>query len=236
MKVVIIYGNGRKGSTYNCVQIIKRTIGQYEDVKFEEIWLPKDFPELCCGCFNCILKGELFCPHSEYVYPIVNSIIEADGIIMASPAYGLDVSGAMKTLIDHLCFMWMPHRPHNEVFSKIGFVVSTAAGSGMKRTNKTMKLALNYMGFKRVYDFGSAVAASRWEDVKGSKKLIIEKKLIKKSHKYYQSLVDRKKLKSRLSTRLTFIVMRKMISGYQDGNIDKEYWKSMGWFDNIKPV
>ncbi|CAK7086259.1 NAD(P)H-dependent oxidoreductase [Tissierella sp.] len=236
MKVVIIYGNGRKGSTYNCVQIIKRTIEQYEDIIFQEIWLPKDFPELCCGCFNCILKGELFCPHSEYVYPIVNSIIEADGIIMASPAYGLDVSGAMKTLIDHLCFMWMPHRPHNEMFSKIGFVVSTAAGSGMKRTNKTMKLALNYMGFKRVYDFGSAVAASRWEDVKGSKKLIIEKKLIKKSHKYYQSLVTRKKLKSRLSTRLTFIVMRKMISGYQDGNIDKEYWKSMGWFDNIKPV
>ncbi|MCQ4925106.1 NAD(P)H-dependent oxidoreductase [Tissierella carlieri] len=236
MKVVIIYGNGRKGSTYNCVQIIKRTIGQYEDVKFEEIWLPKDLPELCCGCFNCILKGEWFCPHSEYVSPIVSSIIEADGIILASPAYGLDVSGAMKTLIDHLCFMWMPHRPHNEMFSKIGFVVSTAAGSGMKRTNKTMKLTLNYMGFKRVYDFGSAVAASRWEDVKGSKKLIIEKKLIKKSQKYYQSLVNRKKLKSRLSTRLTFTVMRKMISGYQDGNVDKEYWKSMGWFDNVRPV
>lgn len=236
MKVVIIYGNGRKGSTYNCVQIIKRTMEQCGDIMFDEIWLPKDLPEPCCGCFNCILKGEQFCSHSNYVSSIVNSIIEADGIIMASPVYGLDVSGAMKTLIDHLCFMWMPHRPNKEMFSKVGFVVSTAAGGGMKRTNKTMKLALNYMGLKRIYAFGSAVAACRWEDIKENKKLIIEKKLTKKSEKYYKSLVNRKKLKTRLFTKAIFVAMKKMISGYEDGNIDKEYWRSMGWLNNVKPI
>lgn len=237
MRIVIIYGNEREGSTYHCVQIMKRTMEEYDKrIKFEEVHLPKSLPEHCCGCFNCINKGEEFCPHEHYVAPIIHSIIEADGIILASPVYGLNVSGAMKTFMDHLCFMWMPHRPKDEMFSKIGFVISTAAGTGMKRTNKTMKLALNYMGVKRVYSFGSAVAASKWEDVHEKKKLMIEKKMIAESSKYYRSLINRKKLRNKLFTKMIFVMMKKMITGYEDGNKDKEYWKSKGWLDHVKPL
>ena len=35
-------------------------------------------------------KNEALCPHRERVSPIVESLIEADGVILASPVYGLD--------------------------------------------------------------------------------------------------------------------------------------------------
>lgn len=36
--------------------------------------------------------------------------------------------------------------------------------------------------------------------------------------------------------KVVFVGMKKMISGYEDGNIDKEYWRSMGWLNNVKPL
>lgn len=235
MKIVIVYGSGRKGSTYNCVQIVKRTMEECGEVSFKEIWLPRDLPEPCTGCFNCINKGEEYCPHNHYVSSIVDCIVEADGIIMASPVYGLDVSGAMKTFIDHLCYMWIPHRPHTEMFSKVGLVVSTAAGAGTRRTNKTMKLALDNMGLKRTYTFGSGVAACRWADVKDNKKLSIELDISKKAKKFYKSAQNRQKLTSRLYTKVFFAMLKKMVSGYENENIDKKYWESKGWLDKVKP-
>ncbi|QNO14193.1 NAD(P)H-dependent oxidoreductase [Alkalicella caledoniensis] len=229
MKVAIIYGNCRKGSTYNCVKIVKETLSKQGDFEFQEIWLQKDLPDHCLGCFNCILKGEEYCPHVEKVAPIVDTLVKVDGIILASPVYGLDVSGAMKTFIDHLCFMWMPHRPKEEMFSKIGLVISTAAGTGTKRANKSMNLALDYMGVKRTYSFGANVAASKWEDINHKKRVRMERDLASLGKKYHTSLVKRVNMKDRLFTKGVFIMMKKMIAGYEDGNVDKEYWKSKGW-------
>ena len=231
MNIVIVYGNGRKESTYNCVHIVKRTLKELGDFEFQEIWLPKDLPVHCCGCSNCMNIGEEYCPHRDYVSSIVSKVLDSDGIILASPVYGLNVSGSMKTFIDHLCFMWIPHRPNVEMFSKIGLVMSTAAGGGTRKTNKAMKLALDYMGLKRTYTFGTAVAASRWENVNERKKLRIKKKVIKKSKKYYEAILNRKKLRRRPFTNMFFLIMKKVISKYEDGNIDKEYWKKEGWIN-----
>lgn len=235
MKIAVVYGSGRRGSTYNCVEIVKKALMSWGQVEFEEIWLPKALPEACCGCFNCIHRGEEYCPHSSNVSAIVDVLIKADGIILASPVYCLDVSGAMKTFLDHLCYLWMPHRPHGEMFSKIGFVISTAAGGGTKRTNKTMKLALDNMGAKRTFSYGVSVAASSWEDVNENKKLIIEKSLEKKAKKYFSALTKRKELSNRLYTKMFFSLMKGMISKYKDGNYDKEYWSRNGWLNNQRP-
>jgi multimeric flavodoxin WrbA len=235
MKVVIVYSNSRKGSTYNCVQVVKETMGAYGNVIFQDVYLDKELPKFCNGCFNCINNGETKCPHFEYTEPIVNSLINADAIVLASPVYALDVSGQMKSFLDHLCFMWMSHRPNKDMFSKIGFVISTSAGSGTRRTNKTMKTALDFMGIKRTYCYGSAVAACSWERVKEDKKIKIRNKLVKKTNNFYKAINNRKKLPSRIFTKLLFSMMKGMTKGFEDGHIDKEYWRKMGWYDNVKP-
>jgi len=235
MKYVIIYGSTRKGSTYNCVQILINKLRDYSEIETAEFWLPKEMPEHCRGCFNCILQGEENCPHISSTSPLIEAMLKADGIILASPVYGLDVSGAMKTFIDHTCYLWMSHRPNEEMFTKVGFVLSTAAGTGTRRTNKTMKNALSYMGVKRIYSFGSSVAASNWTDVKPETKAKIKQQLSRKADNFYCASQSRRQLRNRLYTRLFYLMMRKMIRGYQEENLDKQYWQGKGWLEKKSP-
>ena len=107
MKITIINGNQRHGSTWNCRELFLRELSRHEDLKIKEFTLPKDLPLFCAGCFSCFSNGEQTCPHSESVSPIVAALEEADLVIFTSPVYAMDVSGPMKSLLDHLCFMWM---------------------------------------------------------------------------------------------------------------------------------
>lgn len=71
--------------------------------------------------------------------------------------------------------MWMSHRPKKEMFSKVGMVISTTAGTGTISTIKTMKKALKFMGVKRIFSYGVAVSASNWQEVNSNKNRKIEK-------------------------------------------------------------
>ncbi len=235
LKITVIYGNNRKGSTYNSVQLLKEKLNEQGKIDYTEIFLPTDLQEFCRGCFNCILDGEELCHNSNYVQPIIDKMLAADGIILASPVYSLDVSAPMKNLLDHLCYLWIPHRSRTEFFSKIGFVLATAAGTGTKRTNKTLKLSLDYLGFKRVYSYGANVAASDWSGVSTKKKEKIESDLANRADKFYKATLNRKKLRYRPKTRVIFLMMKKLIKGYDQANLDRTYWQEQGWFDNKSP-
>lgn len=235
MQVAIVYNSERKGSTYNCVRIIKQTMESLGDVTFNEVFLSKELPDFCMGCFNCFLKGENTCPHYINVQPIVETMIKSDAIILASPTYGLNVTSTMKNFIDHLCYMWMPHRPNKAMFSKIGFVISTTAGMGTYTTNKTMKRALNYMAVKKTYSYGTSVAAVSWKDVKESKKKKIEKQLVKKATLFYKATANREKSSNGIFIKILFKLVKSMQKGYEDDSYDKKYWRKMGWLDKEKP-
>ena len=86
-------------------------------------------------------------------------------ILLASPSYGLDVSGAMKAFIDHLCFMWISHRPNPVILNKTGLSVVTTAGAGLRHSTKTLRNFLQFWGIKRIFSFKKAVAAAKWSDV-----------------------------------------------------------------------
>jgi multimeric flavodoxin WrbA len=235
LNITIIYGSGSKGSTYNCVQLFKNALQKQSNCCFTEFSLPRDMPHFCTGCFNCFMKGEDKCPHYQSVKPIVDALQNADGIILSSPVYACDVTGAMKALFDHLCYIWMPHRPLEEMFSKAAFVISTTAGMGTKTANKTMAKSLRFWGVKRISGYGTAVAALCWEDVNEPKKEKIKKALEQKAKTFYQTVSKRNKLIPRIFTRFIFTLMKGMITGYEDGNRDKEYWRGKGWFGKKTP-
>ncbi len=238
MKVVVIYSNARKESTYNCVRIFKEAVQKETEVDFIEFTLPNDMPHICRGCFTCIEKGEDKCPHSNVVQPIVNAILEADGLILSSPVYSLDASSAIKSLFDHMCYLWISHRPHEEMFHKAAMVISTTAGAGVKTSIKTLKKSPGYWGIRRIYNYGIAIKASRWEHVSTKTRKKIEMSLTKKAKKFLRAINNDGKGKHRLLIRLLFPLMGKMIGGYEAGgllNKDKEYWAQKGWLDSGKP-
>ncbi len=238
MKVVVIYSKPGKGSTYNCVQIFKGALQEENEVDFVEFTLPEDMPHVCLGCFTCFEKGEDKCPHADRVQPIINEILSADGIILSSPVYAMDASGAMKSLFDHMCYLWISHRPNEEMFHKIAMVISTAAGTGIKASVGTLKKSLRYWGVKRTYSFGAALRASRWEDVSDKARGKITAKLNQKAKKFGNDILNRDRLRPPMLIRFLFPLMGKMIGGYEAGSLldrDTRYWKEKGWLDGGKP-
>ena len=118
MKYCIVYGGPRKKNTYHAVQIIKKRLAALGPAEFTEFYLPQDFPKFCTGCYTCFMKGEEKCPHREYAGPIEHAMLEADGLIFASPVYVMEMAAPMKNMLDHFGYLFMAHRPRREMFIK----------------------------------------------------------------------------------------------------------------------
>lgn len=231
MKIVEVYGTEHRGSTYNISQLFLEKL-KSETSEITEFFLPKDMPKFCCGCGNCFSKSEETCPHYNLVKPISNAIEEADLLIFASPVYVFHASGQMKTLLDHFGFQWMVHRPNKAMFSKIALVISTAAGSGMKSTNKDIVDSLTFWGVGKIFTYGKAVAAVNWEGVSEKKKVSIEKDVAKLSAKILHRCGN---VKPSLKVKILFYVMRFMQKRFTISPVDKEYWQKQGWLKHKRP-
>ena len=59
-------------------------------------------------------------------------MLEADLLVFASPAYVFHATGAMKTLLDHFGYRWMPHCPAKERFGKRAIIITQCLGTGGK--------------------------------------------------------------------------------------------------------
>lgn len=235
MKITVINGNARHGSTWNCKEMFCKELARYEELEITEFVMPKDTPSLCVGCFNCFFKGEQNCPHSGQVSPVVTALETADLIIMTTPVYAMDVSGGLKVLLDHLCFMWMSHRPNPKMFHKTALTIVTTAGAGMKHTTKTMKNSLSFWGVKKIFSYQKAVSAMRWEDVKPDKKQQIEKVIAKQAKKIYQTVHNIEKTQYPLVRGFLFKMMAAMQKGNNWNLVDRKHWEEKGWLSGAKP-
>lgn len=232
MKITVINGNMRHGSTWNSMNLLVKEIEKKKGVEIREFSLPKDMPHFCNGCFSCIYKGEGTCPHASFVKPIVESMEEADLIILTSPVYGMDVSGQMKALIDHLCYMWMSHRPNPKMFNKVAVTISTTAGAGLSHTTKTMKNSLTFWGVKRIFSLKAPVSAMRWEDVSEKKLRKTEKEVQRLAAKIIKSLDRIEASTAPLFRTIFFFMMKNMMRKNTWNETDRNYWVSKGWISS----
>ena len=227
MKIVIIHGQSHKGSTYHIAHMLAEKINA--DIK--EFFLPRDFGEFCVGCTKCFMESEKKCPHYEKLKPLTDAMDEADVIILASPVYVYHSTGAMKAFLDHYGYRWMVHSPEESMFKKQGVCISTAAGAGMKSTNKDMMDSLFFWGVAKRYQYGVSVAAVNWQGISEKKKKEIDKATSKIARKIVNNSGN---VKPDIKIKGTFCVMRllqKIISNPRDA----EYWKTKGWTGKKRP-
>jgi multimeric flavodoxin WrbA len=85
--------------------------------------------------FNCISKGGDLCPLKDDRDMIEEKMQEADGLVMVSPVYVMQVTSLMKNFIDRLAYRC--HRPLYH--GKKAIVLSTTGGMGLDKTLKYMK-------------------------------------------------------------------------------------------------
>ncbi|MDV3425948.1 MAG: NAD(P)H-dependent oxidoreductase, partial [Bacillota bacterium] len=209
MEITIIHGQAHKGSTYHISSMIKERLAD-KDTIVNEYFMPKDGPDYCVGCFSCIIKCEEYsCPQADKVQKILASMLRSKILIIDSPNYCFEMTGQLKSLFDHYAYIWMPHRPRKEMFSKIGIVISTAAGGGAKNVTKSIARQLFYWGVPKIYSMHFNVNASCFEDVPEK----IKKKISNKADKVSKDVKGQAGIvKPDFKTKLIFNIMRKIQS------------------------
>ena len=99
MDVTVFHGSPRKGNTFTSTTIFTDELQKLGNVNITEFYLPKAMPEFCTGCQKCLGNPNNSCPHTEYVMPVLTSILKSEAVIFATPHFACNMSGAMKNLI-----------------------------------------------------------------------------------------------------------------------------------------
>ena len=228
MKIVLLNGQNHKGSTYHIGRMIADRIPGENEIR--EFFFPKDMNHFCLGCYKCI-EDMTACPFYDEKKIILDTIDDADILIVTTPTYCMHVSAPLKAFIDLTFDLWMAHRPMRSMFSKKAVIVSTAAGSGTSSAIKDVKDALFFMGVPKVFKYGLSVQATNWNQVPEKKKARIEADTTAIAQK-----LNAKKPSVGLKTRFIFAMMGKMHKkGWNSSPVETAYWKQNGWLDGKKP-
>lgn len=102
MKLISLVGSphGLKGSTAKLMHEVLKGAESMGAVN-ETIVLKGDTVAPCRGCDVCHVKG--FCVQKDGFADIVRKIVEADGLLLASPNYIFSVSAQLKAFMDRCC-------------------------------------------------------------------------------------------------------------------------------------
>ena len=106
MKVVAFNGSARKdGNTAVLVKTIFEELKK-EGIKTELVQLAGKKIRGCTACGKCFTRQDKQCAVTgDILNDCIGKMLEAEGIILASPTYFADVSAEMKALIDRSGFV-----------------------------------------------------------------------------------------------------------------------------------
>ncbi|RXA18246.1 flavodoxin family protein [Methanosarcina sp. MSH10X1] len=224
MKILVIMGSPRKGNTYQAAKKIEEFMQSMAKVEFEYLMLKDANLSQCRGCFACFLKGENYCPCKDDAGLIEQKMHSADGVILASPVYGMNVTALMKTFIDRLCYIL--HRPR--FFDKKALLLSTTGAVGLKETLNYLKLIAGIWGFEVSHSVGLITPPGM---ISGKQEQENNRKLEKAAFEFYNSFQ-----KKRRSPGLKdILIFRGQKASFGELGLsspaDYTYWKEKGWLN-----
>lgn len=140
MKVVAFNGSPRKGG--NCEQALNFMGEAFNNngIDFEIVQVGNKMIRGCLACYHCLQTDSGYCVQKDDVNEWIDKMVEADGIILASPVYYGGISGTMKCFLDR-AFLAAGHKLHH----KVGASIVTARRSGALETFQQLNAYLNTM-------------------------------------------------------------------------------------------
>ena len=236
MKITVINGTEKHGVTYRLKEAFLESFRGRADIT--EFYLPKDGPGFCIGCTTCFRKDPSHCKDAECVQKIERAMLDADLLVFTSPSYVMHPTGAMKALLDHFGYRWMPHRPAKEMFGKRAVIITQCLGSGESSTAKDIKDSLSWWGISRIRKctfklMGDVV----WDRLPEKKRSSMLNSVAKAGHKYASidySVPARTGLVVRCKFYACRILLTKLGKDHPEYT-DFKYWKANGWLDKARP-
>ena len=236
MKITVINATEKKGVTYRLKEIFLEPF--QNDAEITEFYLPKDGPGFCTGCTTCFMKDQNLCKDAQTVGKIEKALLEADLLVFASPAYVFHTTGAMKTMLDHFGYRWMPHRPAKEMFGKRAVIITQCLGAGGSSTAKDIKDSLSWWGVTAVYKCTFRLMSdTNWDKIPEKKRHAMTRKLTSLARKM-RSIDYSKPAHTGIVAKMKFYAVRMMQTGLGKADpeyTDFKYWKENGWIGSARP-
>lgn len=236
MKITVINGTEKHGVTHKLKELFLEPFKATAEIT--EYYLPKDCPSFCVGCTGCFIKGENTCKDYVYINEIETSLLKADLIVMTSPAYVMHTTGAMKALLDHFGYRWMPHRPAPEMFGKRAVIITQCLGAGAKTTAQDIKHSLSWWGISKIGVFNGALMGDIvWDKLSKKKRKSLTNKISKLASKFAKinyAMPAHTKLVTKIKFKLCRLIQKKVQKSGNAG-LDCKYWQEHGWLGKNRP-
>jgi len=225
-KVLAVIGSPRKGQTYKAVQLFERKLKEHGNIDFEYLMLRDYDLKTCTGCFNCLTRGEDFCPLIDHRDVIFEKMKTADGVIFATPNYALQVTGILKNFLDR--FAYICHRPC--FFNKTSMAIVTQGIYGGKDIVKYLDSLAEFLGFRITK--GVVITAFLGAKLPAEQKKI-EAQMTTAAAGFYKNLTSEKMPSPSLKRLFIFRGSRNSIKMQADkSGADYNYFKNHGWFES----
>lgn len=224
MKILVIMGSPRKGNTFRAAQRIEEVMRSLGDVEFEYLMLAEINLEPCRGCMACFEWGEERCPVRDDAPDVGQKLHDADGVIFASPVYGLNVTGLMKTFIDRFSYVF--HRPR--FFDKKALLLVTTGVIGEKDVLDYLDSVADIWGYDVVSRVGIVMPLTSSERHAQE----TDRKIDRAARAFFRALAEGRERRPGLRSVIVFHAQRVSFDEMKDlAPTDHAYWRELGWLD-----
>lgn len=136
-KVLVLSGSPRKdgNSELLCDEFIKGAVESGNDVEKIRVSAKKVAP--CSACYYCKDNGGK-CVHNDDMAEILQKMIDADVLVLASPVYFYSVDAQLKAVIDRTVARWL------EVKDKDFYYIVTMADEDLASADTTLACFRGY--------------------------------------------------------------------------------------------
>ena len=129
MKIVGILGSPRKGGNTETLLDLALEEAQGKGTLTEKIALRDKAIAPCDGCLRCFKAGK--CTTQDDAQEVYQAMLEADGIIWATPVYFWSMTSQTKTMMDRSYALTVPEL---QLINKVGGIILVAGGRGCMNT------------------------------------------------------------------------------------------------------
>ncbi|WPC43708.1 flavodoxin family protein [Clostridium sp. JS66] len=232
MKVIVLMGSPRKKDSYNVCKLIEEILQKKCTAEFEYVFLKDYMIEDCKGCDMCFKKSENLCPCKDDVPRIKEKLLNADGIVFATPVYAYQVPSPLKRLFDRLSYLF--HR--QELIGKPALTVVTTGGGGHKQVSKYLKMTMcgwgcNLVGAINIISpmfFENKNDTSAWGYDEYYHKTNVQK--IERFGKNFMEIIENNK--PPIPTFYDIFMFNCLRSKTFTSQADYDFWKEKGWINS----
>ena len=136
-RVLILSGSPRKGGNSDilCDEFLRGAREAGHDVEKIRVAEKKIAP--CSGCYYCTAHGGA-CAHKDDMAEVLQKMIDADVIVLASPVYFYAINAQLKAVIDRTVARWL------EVRDKEFYYIATMADEPEASADTTLACFRGY--------------------------------------------------------------------------------------------